>query len=120
MTRSAEVASRRVRLAALFLILGLAAGPVSTQVYWLLGGTWGLSTAVLVVLARVGLWHQPFVSDRIVRLFAWAVAAIFLAETLAALTWSRGEPRWLLYAPFSLVLAVLASIVAGSDGAPSH
>lgn len=34
----------RVRVAALLLIAGLAAGPVGTHGYWLLGGTWGLST----------------------------------------------------------------------------
>ena len=37
-----EVASRRVRVAALLLMAGLAAGPVGTHVYWMLGGTWGL------------------------------------------------------------------------------
>ena len=85
MTRGMEVATRRVRVAALLLIAALAAGPVSTHVYWLLGGTWGLYTdgvrdevastgtrvvaavvvlllvaAVLVVLARVGLWRQSW------------------------------------------------------------
>src|SRR6187549_1553116 len=87
----AEGASRRVRVAALLLIAGLVAGPLSTHVYWMLGGTWGLYTdgvrdevattgvrvvaaavvvlliaAVLVVLARVGIWQQPFVSDRVI------------------------------------------------------
>jgi hypothetical protein len=37
----AEGASRRVRVAALLLIAALVAGPVSTHVYWMLGGTWG-------------------------------------------------------------------------------
>ena len=89
-------------------------GAGSTHLYWLLGGTWGLYTdgvrdevattgtrvvaavvvvllvaAVLVILARVGLWQQAFVSDRMIRFFAWALAAVFLAETLAAFTWSR-------------------------------
>jgi Protein of unknown function (DUF3995) len=123
------------------LIAGLAAGPVSTHVYWMLGGTWGLYTrgvrdevattgtrvvaavvvlllvaAVLVVLARVGLWQQPLVSDRMIRFFAWALAAIFLVETLAAFSWSR-EHEWWLYGPVSLVIAVLALVVAGSGGA---
>ena len=87
----------------------LAAGPVGA-VYWMLGGTWGLYTAapatrwrhraralsppgwwlllvaaMLVVLARVGLWQQAFVSDRMIRFFAWALAAIFVLETLAGL-----------------------------------
>ena len=39
-----EGARRRVRVAGLLLIAGLAAGPGSTHVYWLLGGTWGLYT----------------------------------------------------------------------------
>ena len=137
----AEGVSRRVRIAALLLIGGLVAGPVSTHVYWMLGGTWGLYTdgvrdevattgtrvlaavvvvllvaAVLVLLARVGWWQQAFVSDRVIRFFAWALAAIFVLETLAAFTWSRGEELWLLYGPVSLVLAVLALVVAGSGG----
>jgi hypothetical protein len=86
----AEGAGRRVRVATLLLIVGLAAGPVGTHVYWMLGGTWGLYTdgvhdemattgtrvvaavvvvllvaAVLVVIARVGIWRQAFVSERL-------------------------------------------------------
>jgi hypothetical protein len=124
------------------LIAGLVAGPVSTHVYWMLGGTWGLSTdgvrdevattgirvvaamvvvllaaAVLVVLARVGMWRQAVVSDRTIRFFAWALAGIFLLETVAAFTWSRGEWGWWMYGPVSLVIAVLALVVAGSGGA---
>lgn len=144
MTRAIEVASRRVRVAALLLIAGLVAGPVSTHVYWMLGGTWGLygltgirdevaTTAVrvvaavvvllliagmLVVLARVGLW-QAFVSDRLIRFFAWALAGIFLLEALASFTWSR-EHEWWMYGPVSLVIALLALIVAGSGGAWLH
>jgi hypothetical protein len=108
----------------------------------MLGGTWGLYTngvhdeaastgtrvvaavvvvllvaAVLVVLARVALWRQAFVSERLIRLFAWALAAVFLVETVAAFTWSRGEWGWWMYGPVSLVIAVLALVVAGSDGA---
>ena len=135
----AEVATRRVRVAALLLIAGLAAGPVGTHVYWMLGGTWGLGSegtssatgvrvvaalvvlllvaAVLVVLARVGLWQQEIVSDRVIRFFAWALAAVFVLETVAAFTWSRGESEWWLYGPGSLVLGLLALVVAGSGGA---
>jgi hypothetical protein len=138
----AEGVSRRVRVVALLLIAGLVAGPVSTHVYWMLGGTWGLYTdgvrdevattgtrvvaavvvallvaAVLVVLARVGMWRQAFVSDRMIRFFAWALAAVFLLETLAAFTWSRGEELLWLYGPVSLVIAALALVVAGSGGA---
>ena len=135
MTPDIEVASRRVRASALLLIVGLLAGPVATHVYWMLGGTWGLHSststgirvvaavvvvmliaAVLVVLARVGLWQQAFLSDRVIRFFAWALAAVFLVETLAAFTWSRGEYEWWLYGPVSLVIAVLALVVAGSGG----
>ena len=137
-----EGASRRVRVAALLLIAGLTAGPVGTHVSWVLGGTWGLYkngvreevattgtrvvaavvvvllvAAVVVVLARVGLWQQAFVSERMIRLFAWALAAVFLAETLAAFTWSRGEWGWWMYGPVSLVIAALALVVAGSGGA---
>ena len=115
MTPRAENATRRVRVAALLLIAGLAAGPVGTHVYWMLGGTWGLGAegtysatgvrivgavvalllvaAVLVVLARVGLWQQAIVSDRVIRFFAWALAAFFLGEALAAFIWRGGEGR---------------------------
>jgi hypothetical protein len=111
------------------------AGPLSTHVYWMLGGTWGLHSstsagirvvaaavivllvaAVLVVLARVGLWQQALVSDRVIRFFAWALAAVFLLEMLAAFTWGRG-PEWWLYGPVSLVIGLLALVVAGSGGA---
>ena len=141
MAPKAEGATRRVRVAALLLIAGLAAGPASTHVYWLLGGTWGLYTngvhdevattgtrvvavvvivlliaAVLVVLARVGLWQQAFVSERMIRFFAWALAAVFLLETVASFTYSR-EHEWWMYGPVSLVIAVLALAVAGSGEA---
>jgi hypothetical protein len=76
-----------------------------------------LVAAVLVVLARVGLWQQAFVSDRVIRFLAWALAGVFLVETLAAFTWSRGGPESWLYGPVSLVIALLAVIVAGSGGA---
>ena len=142
MAPTAEGAASRVRIAALLLILGLLAGPGSTHVYWMLGGTWGLYTdgvrdevattgvrvvaavvvvllvaAVLVVLARVGLWRQALVSDRVIRFLAWALAAVFLLETAAAFTWSREEWGWWMYGPVSLVIAVLSLIVAGSGGA---
>ena len=44
MAPKAEGAASRVRVAALLLIFGLLAGPASTHVYWVLGGTWGLYT----------------------------------------------------------------------------
>jgi hypothetical protein len=139
MTSRAEGATKRVRVAALLLIAGLATGPVATHLYWMLGGTWGLGAegtyaatgvrvvaagvvlllvaAVLVVLARVGLWQQAIVSKRVIRFLAWVLAAIFLVEALAAFTWSRGESEWWLYGPIALVLGLLALVVAGSDGA---
>ncbi len=142
MAQKAEAASPRVRVAALLLIAFLAAGPVSTHVYWMLGGTWGLydssgareevattgtrvvaagvlvllAAAALVVLDRVGWWQQAFVPDPLIRLFAWALAAVFLLETLASFTWSR-EHEWWMYGPVSLVIALLALVVAGSGGA---
>jgi hypothetical protein len=58
------------------------------------------------------------VSRRAIRFFAWALAAVFLLETVAAFTWSRGEwGWWWLYGPVSLVIAALALVVAGSGGA---
>lgn len=141
MAPAIEAASRPIRTAALLLIAALVAGPVATHVYWLLGGAWGIHSsnggapagstsirvvaavvllllvaAVLVVLARVGLWQQAFVSERMIRLFTWALAAVFLVEMLSAFIWSR-EQEWWLYGPVSLVIALLALVVAGSGGA---
>jgi hypothetical protein len=55
-----------------------------------------LVAAVLVVLARVGLWKQPLVSDRAIRFFAWALAGVFVLETLASFTWGRMRLRRLV------------------------
>jgi hypothetical protein len=137
-----EGATRRIRVVAALLVVGLAAGPAASHLFWMLGGTWGLYTrgvrdevattgtrivaavvvlllvaAVLVVLARVGLWQQTFVSGRMIRFFAWALAAVFLAETLAAFTWSRDEELWWMYGSVSFVIAALALVVASSGGA---
>jgi cytochrome bd-type quinol oxidase subunit 2 len=143
MTMSAHSMTRWVRVAALLLIACLIAGPMSTHIYWMLGGTWGLHRSVgghieqststgirvvativvalliaaaFVVLARVGLWRQTLVPDKVIRFLAWVIAVIFLLETLASLTWSR-QYEWWLYAPASLVIALLALVVAGSDDA---
>src|SRR6478672_8038516 len=122
MTPRVEGATRGIRVVAALLIVALAAGPAASHLYWMLGGTWGLYTdgvrdevattgtrvvatvvvllliaAVLVVLARVGLWQQPFVSERMIRFFAWVLAGVFLLETTAAFTWSRGEELWWMY-----------------------
>jgi len=128
--------TRRVHVAALLLVAGLVAGPLSSHVYWMLGGTWLLHSptstgirsvaavvvvlliaAVLVVLAQVGLWQQTYVPERVIGFCTWALTAVFLLETLAAFTWSRGTPEWWMYGPVSLVIAVLALVVAGSGGA---
>ena len=130
--------TRRVRIAALLLIAGLAAGPIGTHVYWMLGGTWGLGrsttpgirlvavvvvlllvAAVLVVLARIGLWQQAYVSDRVVRLLAWGLAVFFLLHGSLSLVegWVWNMSEWWLYGPTGLVLALLAFVVAGSGGA---
>jgi hypothetical protein len=139
MTPKVESASRRVRLVAFLLIAGLAAGPVGTHVYWMLGGTWGLGRstttigiqvvaavvvtllvgAVLVVLARVGVWRQAFVSDGVIRFLAWGLAVFFLGHGLLSfaegLVWSLNE--WWLYGPSGLVIGLLALVVASSGRA---
>ena len=139
MTPKVESASRRVRLTAFLLIAGLVAGPIGTHVYWMLGGTWGLGRstttigiqvvaaavvtllvgAVLVVLARVGVWRQAFVSDGVIRFLAWALAVFFLGHGLLSFTeglvWSLDE--WWLYGPSGLMIGLLALVVASSGGA---
>lgn len=80
----AEGATRHIHVVAALLIVGLAAGPAATHLYWMLGGTWGLNgspsstgirvvaavvvllvvAALLVVLGRVGWWQQTLVPDR--------------------------------------------------------
>src|SRR5512133_1638052 len=107
----AEGATRRIHVVAALLIVALAAGPVATHLYWMLGGTWGLHrsvggrieestttgirvvaavvvlllvAAVLVVLARVGWWQQTLVSDRLIRILAWALAGFFLVHALTS------------------------------------
>ena len=134
--------TRRIRLAAFLLIAGLAAvlsARMSTGCWAAPGGSTDrvgdrvveegatstgtrivaavvvvlLVAAVLVVLARVGLWQQALVPSRMIRFFAWALAAVFVLETVAAFTWSR-EPEWWMYGPVSLVIGVLALAVAGS------
>lgn len=140
MTPTPNQATTLERVAGLLLAVGLLAGPAASHLYWMLGGTWGLHrsvgghveettttgirvvaaivlvlvvAAVFVVLARVGLWQQTFVPDRVLRILAWAITAIFLLEALASFTWSR-EYEWWLYGPVSLVLGLLALVVARS------
>jgi len=136
-----DVASRRVRIAAVLLSVALAA-PAGEHLYWALGGTWGLHRSVaghveqstttgirvvaavvvvllvagaVVVLARVGLWKQAFASDRVIRFLAWALAGFFLLHALVSFI--RAEYEWWLYGPGGLVIGALALVVAGSGGA---
>jgi hypothetical protein len=105
----------------------------------MVGGTWGLGRstttigiqlvaaavvgllvgAVAVVLARVGVWRQAFVSDGVIRFLAWSLAVFFLGHGLLSFTeglvWSLDE--WWLYGPGGLVIGALALVVAGSGGA---
>jgi hypothetical protein len=105
----------------------------------MLGGTWGLGRstttigiqvvaaavvallggAVLIVLARAGVWHQAYVSDRVIRFLAWSLAVFFLSHGLLSfaegLVWNLDE--WWLYGPGGLVIGALALVVSGSGGA---
>ena len=141
MTPRVQGATRRIRVVAALLIAALAAGPAGSHLYWLLGGTWGLglegtssptgvrvvaaivvvlvAVAVVVVLARVGLWRQLFVSDRLIRVLAWALAGFFLIHALVSFAegWAGILDEWWLYGPGGLVIGLLALVVAGSDSA---
>jgi uncharacterized protein DUF3995 len=139
MTPTFDRSTLRERVAGVLLAVGLLAGPAATHLYWMLGGTWGLHrsvggqieqtttgirvvaavvlvlvlAAVLIVLVRAGVWRQTLVPDRVTRMLAWAVAGVFLLEALASFTYSR-EYEWWLYGPVSLVLGLLALVVAHS------
>ncbi len=139
MTARVEGARRRIRVVAALLIVALAAGPAGTHLYWMLGGTWGLGgsdtstgirvvaavvvllivSAVLVVLARVGLWQQTPVSDRVIRILAWGLAGFFLVHALVSFAEGLAGTlyEWWLYGPGGLVIGLLALVVAGSGGA---
>lgn len=137
MTPMTESASRRVVLAAsaLWRALVIVAG---LHVYWLLGGRWAVHAAsggaysdvtpalraysavvaillvvgCLVVRARVGLWTAP-ASDRIVRIASWMLTAALALAALLNFTASTNVERFAI-APFVLMLAVLALVVADS------
>jgi hypothetical protein len=141
MAPRADGAASRVRVAAALLIFGLVVGPAAEHLYWILGGTWGLEgsdastgirvvsavvvvlvvLAVLVILARVGLWQQAFVSERAIRIFAWMLPVFFLGEALAAFGRKAldlgGTDHWEMYGPVSLLLGLLALVVASSGNA---
>jgi hypothetical protein len=131
-------AGRGVRVAALLLLVGLAA-PAGEHLYWVLGGTWALHSstttgirvvaalvvilvvaAMLVVLERVGLWQQSFVSERVIRILAWALAAFFLIHSLVSFAQAAWTDEWWLYGPVGLVIGLLALVVACSGGAWSR
>jgi hypothetical protein len=126
------------RVAGVLLAVGLLAGPIGTHLYWMLGGTWGLHdqstagirvvaavvslglvAAVSVVLARVGFWQQAIVSERLIRILAWALAAFFLVHGLVSFAegWAGIADEWWLYGPAGLVLGLLGLVVARSGAA---
>lgn len=139
MAPRAEGATSRVRVAAALLIAGMVAGPAAEHLYWVFGGTWGLDGAdattgirvvaaivvvlilfaVLVVLARAGLWQQAFVPERAVRFLAWGMAAFFLGHGLLGFAqgWAGITDEWWLYGPGGLVIGSLMLVVASSGGA---
>ena len=138
MTPRAQHAARRIRVVAALLVAALAAGPAGTHVYWMLGGTWGLGgsdsstgirlvaalvvllilAAVLVVLARVGLWEQKVVPERVIRILTWGLAGFFLVHGLLSFAegWVGMAGEWWVYGPGGLVIGLLALVVAGSGG----
>ena len=138
MTPGSNQATTLERVAGVLLAVGLLAGPVGSHLYWMLGGTWGLDdastagirvvaavvslglvAAVLVVLARVGIWQQAIVSDRLIRILAWALAAFFLVHGLVSVAegWAGIADEWWLYGPAGLVLGLLGLVVARSGAA---
>jgi hypothetical protein len=78
-----------------------------------------LVAAALVVLARVGLWQQALVPDRVIRVLAWALAGFFLVHALVSFAegWAGSLDEWWMYGPGGLVIGLLALVVAGSGGA---
>ena len=73
---------------------------------------------VLVILARVGLWQQAFVSERAIRILAWVLAGLLPGRGGGGLHLELGgTDEWWLYGPVSLVIGLLALVVAGSGGA---
>ena len=143
MTPTSKQATALQRVAGVLLTVGLLAGPAASHLYWMLGGTWGLHrsvggqieestttgirvvaaivvvlvvAAVLVALARVGLWEQTLVSDRVIRILTWALAGFFLVHALVSFAegWAGTLYEWWLYGPVGLVLGLLALVVARS------
>lgn len=133
----AERATRIDRIVGVVLAAGLAA-VAAVQMFWTLGGTWGVHAAsggayeevttalrvqsafaavlfavgCLVALARVGLWTAP-VSFRVVRIGAWVLT---VALWLGAVVNVAAPTNWERFGNGSvaLVLAILALVVAGA------
>jgi hypothetical protein len=68
------------------------------------------------------LWRQTFVSDRLIRSLAWALAAFFVVHGLLSFAegWAGIADEWWLYGPGGLVMGLLALVLAGSGGAGPH
>ena len=75
-----------------------------------------LIAAVLVVLARVGLWRQALVLEPRDSVACLGAGRSLPARDSGGLHLECGEYEWWLYGPVSLVIAVLALVVAGSGG----
>ena len=129
MNPEARGTAGRVHVAAALLAAGLVAGLEGTD------ASTGIRVVsaivvllvvlgVLVILARVGLWQQAFVSERAIRILAWVLPVFFLGEAVAAFGRKAfslgGTDHWELYGPVSLVLGLLALVVAGSGSASPH
>ncbi len=116
------------------LLAGLLAAVAALHAYWALGGRWGLQkavgegtpvppaaviwvvvvglvAAVLVVLGQIGLWGRGK-PEWVFRWGTWALCIVLIA--VAVLNFGGGKWEMLVFAPFSLLLAVLAAVVAGS------
>lgn len=121
---------------ALSLALALAAG---FQLFWTLGGEWGLAAALgedeveataglrvasavialllavaaAGVLARVGLWRLPL-PRRLLAVGPWVLAAALVLVAAANAVGETSLERF-GFAPIALTLAVLAVVVARSE-----
>jgi hypothetical protein len=71
-----------------------------------------LVVGCLVVRARAGMWAAP-VSDRVVGVAAWVLTTCLALAAVVNFTASTNVERFVI-APFALVLALLALVVAGS------
>ena len=138
-TYSVSTSPRRAPAAAaiaLSLALGLAA---ALQLYWTLGGEWGLAAALgeedvestaglrvasavialllavaaAGVLARVGLWRLPL-PRRLLAVGPWLLAAALLLVAATNAVGRTSLERFGL-APLALALALLAVVVARSE-----